>query len=272
MSTVEPTTLRARLREDLRRQFRGELLFDAPSRALFATDASIFAIEPAAIAIPKDEADLALLVRYAHDRSIPLIPRGGGTGVAGESLGHGVIVDLSVHFRAILETGEDWVRVQPGVVLDRLNAHLAASGRRFAPDPASSRSCTIGGMIATDASGGRAAIHGFTRDHLQGLRVVWDDGTIDDLSDSTTSLSLQPRTAEIHSGVQELLRSNAELIQNCRPKTPFNRCGYRFEDSSEPNLVRLLAGSEGTLAFTTEATLRTIPLAGGRAAVAFGFL
>ena len=268
---MEPTTLRARLREDLRRQFRGELLFDAPSRALFATDASIFAVEPVAIAIPKDEADLALLVRYAHDRSIPLIPRGGGTGVAGESLGHGVIVDLSVHFRSILETGEDWVRVQPGVVLDRLNAHLATTGRRFAPDPASSRSCTIGGMIATDASGGRAAIHGYTRDHLRSLRVVWDDGTIDDLTDTSFTQSEQPRTTEIRNGVQELLRTNAELIESCRPKTPFNRCGYRLENSSELNLVRLLAGSEGTLAFTTEATLRTIPLAGGRAAVAFGF-
>ncbi len=268
---MEPTTLRARIREDLRRQFRGELLFDAPSRNLFATDASVFAIEPLAIAVPRDEDDLALLVRYAHERSIPLVPRGGGTGVAGESLGHGVIVDLSTHFRSILEVGSDWARVQPGVVLDRLNEQLAIYGRRFAPDPASSRSCTIGGMIATDASGGRAAIHGYTRDHLRSLRVVWDDGTIEDLADSFPERSWQPRTTEICNGVHELLRTNAEVIETCRPKTPFNRCGYRLENSSNLNLVRLLAGSEGTLAFTTEATLRTIPLAGGRAAVAFGF-
>ena len=244
--------------------------------ALYSTDASLFQIDPLGIAVPRDEEDLRILVRYAFDRSIPLVPRGAGTGLAGESLGYGLVVDLSVHFRAILESGDGWVRVEPGVVLERLNAELAKKGRRFAPDPASATSCTIGGMIATDASGGKAAQYGYTRDHVLGLRVVWDDGSVDDLGRSGGEAAGPPgdRTAGIARNVQELLTANAATISTSRPRTQFNRCGYRLYDvptSPAVDLVRLLVGTEGTLAFTTAATLRTIPLPGGRAGVAFGF-
>lgn len=252
------------------------MLLDARSLTLYATDASLFRVDPLAAAAPRDEADLQFLVAYAFRNNLPVIPRGAGTGLAGESLGYGIVVDLSVHFRGILDAGEDWVRVEPGVVLNRLNAELAKSGRRFAPDPASGASCTIGGMIATDASGGRAARHGYTRDHVRHLRVVWDDGTADDVRRPGTEAhgAPQPRTLEIRAGVSELLQANGELIAAYRPKTPFNRCGYRLESANGPagpDLVQILVGSEGTLGIVTAATLRTIPLPGGRAAVAFGF-
>jgi FAD/FMN-containing dehydrogenase/Fe-S oxidoreductase len=263
------------LRDDLRREFRGELLLDPASRALYATDASLFQIEPLAVAAPRDEADVRLLVRYAYDRSIPLIPRGAGTGLAGEALGPGLVLDLSIHFRSILEMGDDWVRVQPGVVLDRLNAELAKTGRRFAPDPASGASCTIGGMIATDASGSRAARHGYTRDHVRSLRVIWDDGTADELvAGRTDDRDSRPRTIGIRTGLKEILDQNVEEIAAGRPRTAFDRCGFRLHDlggDGGVELIRLLTGSEGTLAVTTEATLRTIPVPGGRATVMFGF-
>jgi FAD/FMN-containing dehydrogenase/Fe-S oxidoreductase len=243
------------------------LLLDPPSRAIYSTDASLFQVEPLAVAMPRDEDDLALLLRYAYERSIPIIPRGAGTGIAGESLGYGIVVDLSVHFRSIVEVGDDWVRAQSGVVLDQLNSVLAARGRRFAPDPASGRSCTIGGMVATNATGGRAAIHGSTREHVLGMRVVWDDGTLDRLSEEAH----QPtdRGNAIRHAVQELAQSNRELIAAHGPRFAFDRCGYWLRENAD--LARLLVGSEGTLAVTTEAKLRTIPLAGGRAAVMFGF-
>ena len=271
---MDRPTLRKRLRDDLRREFRGDLRVDLVSCAVYSTDASLFQIEPLAVAIPHDEDDLRTLVRYAHERSIPLIPRGAGTGMAGEALGPGVVVDLSVHFRSILKTGADWVRVQPGVTPATLNQELAGWGLRFAPDPASSASCTVGGMIATDASGGRAALHGYTRDHVRGLRVVWDDGTADGLTAGPTDAVLSPRATDLRAGVRTILATHADVIAATRPRTPFNRCGYRLYDLGQPaapDLVRLLVGSEGTLALTTEATLRTIPLPAGRAAVAFGF-
>jgi FAD/FMN-containing dehydrogenase/Fe-S oxidoreductase len=270
---VDSATQRSRLRDDLRRQFRGNLFIDPAARSLYATDASLFQVDPLAVAVPIDADDLRVLVRYAYERSIPLTPRGGGTGLAGESLTHGIVVDLSVHFRGILETGDDWVRVQPGVVLNQLNAELAKRGRRFAPDPASGTSCTIGGMIATDASGGRAAQYGYTRDHILGLRVVWDDGSTGDLG-RDTGRSAGDRTVEIVRGVQDLLSANAKVIAASRPRTPFNRCGYNLFDApaaAAPDLVRILVGSEGTLGITTAAVLRTIPLPGGRAGAAFGF-
>src|SRR5262249_3277214 len=144
---------REHIRDDLKGILKGELLFDELSRALYSTDASIFQIQPLGVAVPRDEEDVQALVRYAAEHRFPLVPRGAGTGLAGESLGNGLIVDLSRHFRAILDIGADTVRLQPGVVYHELNTQLARSGRRFAPDPASGGQCTIGGMLATNASG-----------------------------------------------------------------------------------------------------------------------
>src|SRR5437588_10251428 len=172
---VDPAQ-RERIRDDLRGIVRGELLFDDLSCALYSTDASIFQIQPLGVAVPTDEEDVQALVRYAAEHEVPLVPRGAGSGMAGEALGAGLIVDLSRHFRSILEVGSDTVRVQPGVVYRELNARLAREGRRFAPDPASGAQCTIGGMVANNASGARALLHGYTRDHVAGLRVVLDNG------------------------------------------------------------------------------------------------
>src|SRR5205823_6937678 len=137
-----------RLQDDLQGFFKGEILFDDLSRHLYSTDASIFQVKPAGIALPRDEEDVCNLVRYAHENGIALIARGAGTGLAGESLGTGLIVDLSKYFRAIVDVGADMVCVQPGVTYAALNAKLAEVGRRFAPDPASGSVCTIGGMLA----------------------------------------------------------------------------------------------------------------------------
>jgi FAD/FMN-containing dehydrogenase len=171
---------RERIRDDLKGIVKGELLFDDLSRTLYSTDASIFEVRPAGIVVPRDEEDVQALVRYAAEHQVPLVPRGAGTGLAGESLGSGLIVDLSKHFRRILAVGADTVRVQPGVVYRDLARVLARIGRRFAPDPASAE-CTLGGMLATNASGARAFRHGFTRDHVLCLRAIFDNGEVADV-------------------------------------------------------------------------------------------
>src|SRR5436305_11551988 len=132
--SVEPPQ-RERIRDDLRGILRGEILWDDLSRVLYSTDASIFEVRPAGVVVPRDEEDVQALVRYAGEHQVPLVPRGAGTGVAGEALGAGLVVDLSRHFRAILEVGEDTVRLQPGVVYRDLARALARHGRRFAPHP-----------------------------------------------------------------------------------------------------------------------------------------
>lgn len=256
--------------DDLRGQFRGRLHYDALTRGLYATDASPFHVLPLAVAVPADAADVASVVRYCFEHNLPLIPRGAGTGLAGESLGPAVVLDLSVHLRAVQQIDGETVTVEPGVTCAALNAALARHGRRFAPDPASAATCTIGGMVATDASGGNAFRYGYTRDYVVGLEVVWDDGEAVRLP----AADPPPRTAELLRGTTELLAAQADVIRSCRPRTPYDRCGYRLHDVGTPagvDLARLLVGSEGTLGVITAVTLRTLPLPGGMALMLLGF-
>jgi FAD/FMN-containing dehydrogenase/Fe-S oxidoreductase len=268
---------RERIHDDLKGFLKGEILFDDLSRALYSTDASIFQIQPLGVVVPRDEEDLQGLVRYAAEHQLPLVPRGAGTGLAGESLGSGLIVDLSRHFRGMGEPQGDTIRVQPGVVHRDLNARLARAGRRFAPDLTSGVHCTIGGMLATNASGAHALRHGYTRDHVAELRIVLNTGDCDwvgQVSRRADAALPSGRFLEIAAQVSALLEDHAEIIRSCRPRTRFDRCGYLLHDVLTPDyldLARLLVGSEGTLALFTEATLRTIPLPAGRSAVLLGF-
>ena len=268
---------RGRIRDDLKGFFKGELLFDELARTLYSTDASIFQVQPLGVAVPRDEEDLQALVRYAAEHQLPLIPRGAGTGVAGESLGRGLVIDLSRHFRQILEVGPDTIRVQAGVTCREVNAHLATLGRRFAPDPASAEQCTIGGMIATNASGARALLYGYTRDHVAALRIALDSGDIATVACEPLQAPAEASPGhlqDIVGAAAVLLEQNADLIHSCQPRTRFNRCGYLLDgvlEGDRLNLPRLLTGSEGTLALVSEATLRTLPLPGGRSVVLLGF-
>lgn len=267
------------LTDDLRGRFRGRLHFDRLTRGRFATDASLFHIEPLAVAVPEDAESVCELARYCHGHAVPLVPRGAGTGLAGESLGPAVVLDLSAHFRRIRHVGADTVTVQAGVVLGDLNAELAKRGRRFAPDPASANTCTVGGMVATNASGGNAFAYGYTRDHVSALGVVWDTGSAaavgPQLATGEERGEGEARRDAIREQVAALLRANAERIALTRPRTPFDRCGYQLHGvlgaSGDVDLAKLLVGSEGTLAIVTEATLRTIPVAGGTALALLGF-
>jgi FAD/FMN-containing dehydrogenase/Fe-S oxidoreductase len=265
-----------RIVDDLKGLFKGELLFDDLSRALYSTDASIFQIQPLGVVVPRDEDDVRSIVRYAAEHQLTLVPRGAGTGLAGESLGPGLIVDLSRHFRSIVEVGADTVRVQPGVVYQELDRALARVGRRFAPDPTSGVQCTIGGMLATNASGAKALLHGYTRDHVADIRLVLDNGeavTAGQVARADISTLAPARWQTILRHVDGLLVKHKDLIAAGRPRTRFDRCGYLLQDvlvSGQLNLARLLVGSEGTLGFFAEATLKTISLPGGRSLVVLG--
>lgn len=258
-----------RLQDDLHGFFKGDLLFDDVARLLYSTDASIFQVKPAGVVMPRDEEDVCGLVRYAQEQGIALIPRGAGTGLAGESLGTGLIVDLSKHLREIVEVGEDTVRVQPGVTCAALNARLAASGRRFAPDPSNADVCTLGGMLATNASGSRAIRYGYTRDHVVSVRAVLDNGDAVQAAREPLHAAADTPTHlhDIAVALGVLLEQNRDLIDASGPRTRFDRLGYRLDgllQGDALDLPRLLVGSEGTLALFTEATLRTLPLPAGR--------
>lgn len=266
------------LLDDLRGEFRGRLLVDTPHRHLYATDASPFHITPHAVAVPADADDLRVLLRYAHEHGLPVIPRGAGTGLSGESLGSGLVIDLSANFRRISRVDGDAVRAQCGVVLTDLNSELAKAGRRFAPNPHSAAACTVGGMVGTAAAGPNEVAHGSTRRHTAGLTVVWDNGETAALTPTkqatTPDDTPQLRTIEIRSLAAPLLSRHRDAIRAVRAKTPAHKIATRLDaavTTSGLDLVSLLVGSEGTLAVVTEATLRTVPLPGGVATTVFGF-
>jgi FAD/FMN-containing dehydrogenase/Fe-S oxidoreductase len=263
------------LQDDLRGEFRGSLRFDPPTLGLYATDASPFQVVPFGVAVPADETDLVTLVRYAHEHGIPLQPRGAGTGLAGESLGPGLVVDLTTGFRSVLDVTPEFVRAEVGVTPRELNAALAPLGRRFAPDIHTADTCTVGGVVANNASGPNLFRHGYTRDHLRGLRVVWDTGEVADLRSPPEPLAeAGMRTTEIRSQTAGLLAAHRELLQLSRPATPFTRCGYQLHDVSTADgldLAKVLVGSEGTLGIVTSATFHAVPVAGGSAAFVAAF-
>ncbi len=271
---------RGRVRDDLKGIIKGEMHFDEPMLSLYSTDASIFQVRPIGVIVPRDLADVQALVRFAGETSTPLIARGAGTGLAGEALGKGLIVDLSRNFREILGVGTDSIRVQPGVTCQAVNERLASIGRRFAPDPASGAVCTIGGMLANDASGSRLLRLGYTRDHVQALQIVLDSGDVCTVGREPWPPPVDApggHLLDILNALAVLLEENRELIEKHGPRTPFDRCGYALKGvlTAKPqaaiDLARLLVGSEGTLALFTEATLRTIPVPEGRSMAVLSF-
>jgi FAD/FMN-containing dehydrogenase/Fe-S oxidoreductase len=237
------------LAQDLRRLVKGDVLCDDVSRTIYSTAACIFQIMPRGVVVPRDREDVAAVVRYARERGIPVTARGGGSGLAGQTLGEGIILDFSKYMNRILETnqGQLWVRVEPGITLGNLNRHLKQFGLWFPPDPSSGEVATLGGMIANNAAGAHTVKYGPTRDYVLRLECVMDDG-------STTDGS---RWKEIEHATRRLLMEKRDLAERHRPDVLKNSSGYHVWDR-EFEMHRLITGSEGTLGVVTEAKLKVI--------------
>ena len=241
----------ASLEQDLRRRVKGDVLCDDLHRTLYSTAACIFQMMPRGVVVPRDRDDVVAVVKYAAENGIPVTPRGAGSGLAGQTLGEGIILDFSKYMDQIVELNQaqGWVRVQPGVVLGKLNRYLKQFGLWFPPDPSSGDVATIGGMIANNAAGPRTVKYGPTRDYVLSLDCVMDDG-------SGTGGS---RWRSLEAEMKALLDANRALIDQSRPQTLKNSSGYHVFDP-QFDLTRLLVGSEGTLAIVAEAKLRVIRL------------
>jgi len=229
-----------------------EIAFDNLTRQLYATDASIYQIEPAAVAFPRNAQQASAVIRAAAGENLPLIPRGAGTGLAGGAIGGGLVVEFARFNRGIsgLDLERRTVRVGAGVVLDQLNEFLKPAGFCFGPDVATSSRATLGGMIANNASGAHVPVHGCTADHVHSLEIVLADGRIQTLG-TERNFDLEKLVAEAAGEIRE--RMPADLLK----RWP----GYGVDRFlREPNASHLLAGSEGTLAAILSAELKIVPL------------
>ncbi|HEV2972083.1 MAG TPA: anaerobic glycerol-3-phosphate dehydrogenase subunit C [Pirellulales bacterium] len=258
---------RQRIQDDLRGLVSGDVRCDDVFVQLYASDASVYQIRPLGVVRPRNSADVVATLQYAAEKKIPIHARGAGTGLAGESLGAGLILDFSRYMRRILRIDDDRVRVQPGVVHAQLNQHLRSFGRLFGPDPAMSQVTTMGSVVAIDASGSHWLQYGSARRHVLSLQIVLADGTLLEVGREPLSLANvdvpTTRRQELVSQLTDLFTRRAQLISERQPQTMLNQCGYQLGDvleSGSLDLGRLLAGSEGTLAIITEATLATTPL------------
>ena len=246
------------------------MLTDPLVRGVYSTDASMYQMLPLDVVVPVNRDDLLIAIRQCANLGQPLLARGAGTSLTGQSIGEAVILDTSKYLNKVLELNleEAWVRVEPGLVCSELNSFLKPYGVRFAPDPATENRATIGGMIANNAAGMRSVRYGMTIDHVLDIEVGLARGEelhLTTLSASELALkSLQSdREGEIYRGVSDLLHLHGDKIRERFPKVIRRSGGYALDallDANPFNLAKLICGSEGTLGVILSAKLRLTPL------------
>ncbi|MNJ98964.1 Anaerobic glycerol-3-phosphate dehydrogenase subunit C [compost metagenome] len=267
--------------ELLARSMDGEFYTDEMTRVLYATDASAYSEMPLAVAVPHSVADLKQLINFADREGTSLIPRTAGTSLAGQVVGSGIVVDVSRHFNKILELNatERWVKVQPGVVRDELNNYLKSAGLFFGPETSTANRAMIGGMVGNNSCGSNSIVYKSTREHTLEITALLSDGSevifkalnFDDFIAKAEGNTLE---ASLYRSIRTLLGDyrNQQEIRKEFPKPSVERrnTGYAIDillDSApftaggeDFNFCKLIAGSEGTLAFITEIKLNLEPL------------
>ena len=229
-------------------------------RTLYSTDASIYKQMPLAVAYPKNKTDLKALIHFATENKTSLIPRTAGTSLAGQCVGDGIVIDVSKHFTKVMELNieEQWVRVEPGVVRDELNAALAENGLFFGPNTSTANRCMIGGMVGNNSSGTTSIKYGVTRDHVIELETILSDGSEASFFRGGKATSSSKFQKKIETDISALLNEDGareELISKSPKKSIHRRnTGYALDllaEEETPDFTKLLTGSEGTLAITT---------------------
>jgi FAD/FMN-containing dehydrogenase/Fe-S oxidoreductase len=258
---------------DLRERVDGDVRFDEYSRQLYATDASAYEVTPIGVVFPETTADVAAVMEYCADREIPVLPRGGGTSLGGQSVNEAVVLDFTRHMDELLAVDPDerTARAQPGTLLGDLNAALEPHGLKFAPDPAWGDKSALGGAIGNNSTGAHSLQYGKTDAYVEECEVVLADGTVTRFGEVAVE-ELRERAdpdgdseARIYDAVTTVI-DDREAVEDAFPELKRNVSGYNFDrlvseaETGTVNLARLLAGSEGTLAIVTEATVSLEPV------------
>jgi FAD/FMN-containing dehydrogenase/Fe-S oxidoreductase len=265
------------LAEDLARAVSGEVDDSTTARAMFSMDASNYRHVPRIVVFPRTTEDVAATLRVCRAHGVPVTARGAGTGIGGQALGEGVVLDYSRHLNKVLEVDPERriARVQPGVVLDTLRAAAAKHGLTFGPDPSTHSRCTLGGMIGNDACGPHSVAWGRTADNVVSLEVLTGDGTRLTVGPGG-ELTGQPadRVSRIREKLRRLAQRNLAVLRTAFPDLPRRVSGYALDALLPENgfdVARALVGTEGTCVLLLEATVRLVPAPAARALVVAGF-
>jgi len=265
----DPALLR-QIGEELRDRIQGEVRFDDSSRALYASDASPYEILPYGVVLPKTADDIAVVLELARRHQLAVLPRGGGTSLAGQTVGQAIVVDVSKYMADVLELDAEaaWVRVQPGMVRDNLNRFLAPHKLQFTPDISTTAQANIGGMVANNSAGTRSIKYGKTIDHVISMRVMLSDGSIAELkrldeAELRSKLAKPGVEGDGYRTVRRVVTEHAAEIEARFPKVMRRVGGYNLDEFIHHeafNLSKLISGSEGTLAFILDVTLQLHPV------------
>jgi FAD/FMN-containing dehydrogenase/Fe-S oxidoreductase len=257
----------SRLEQRLRHETHGEVLFDAFSRGRYATDASIYQIEPLGVVVPKSREDAAVAIAIARQEGLPVLPRGGGTSQCGQTVARALVIDCSKHLDRVIEIDVEGrrARVEPGVVLDRLNRGLRRDRLFFPVDPSTASRATIGGMTANNSCGSRSIRYGNMVHNVRGIDALLADGTqawFGEVPGNLDGGAMSERYRELVQRMRTLHRREANEIERRFPKVLRRVGGYNIDsiDEAGHNMARLLVGSEGTLAFFNEIELDLQPI------------
>ena len=273
------TVARPALVADLKQRVEGDVRFDEYSRQLYATDASAYEVTPIGVVFPESTADVASVVEYCAGRAIPVLPRGGGTSLAGQSVNEAVVLDFTRHMDSLQSIDPEKRRVtaQVGTTLGDLNGALSDDGLKFAPDPAWGDKSALGGAIGNNSTGAHSLQYGKTDHYVESCEVVLADGTVTTFGEVTVD---QLRAAgdpdgdleaRIYDAIASLVEADGDVVAEAFPALKRNVSGYNLDrliaeargeygETGTVNLARLLAGSEGTLAIVTEATVSLEPI------------
>lgn len=278
---VDTFAAAAELEAELKRSVRGEVRFDRGSRALYATDGSNYRQIPIGLVLPRDETDVIVAVAACRKFGAPVLPRGAGTSLAGQSCNVAVVLDFTKHLNKILELDAErrFARVQPGLVLDTLRNRAEAHHLTFAPDPSTHNRCTIGGMIGNNSCGTHSLLGGKTVDNVEELRILLYDGTqmtvgATSESELQTTIAQGGRRGEIYRALFTIREQYSDLIRARFPKIPRRVSGYNLDEllpENQFNLARSLVGTEGTCAIVLEAKLKLIRSPQYRVLVGLGY-
>ncbi len=262
-TTPDTSTLAKRLR----RAIAGDIHFDALSRGRYSTDASIYQVQPVGVVVPRDDEDIARAMEIAADAGVPVLPRGGGTSQAGQTVNEALVIDTSKHLNAVLDFDPETrsVRVQPGIVLDQLNRFLSPHGLFFPIDPATASRATIGGMAGNNSCGARSIRYGNTVHSVRAIDALTADGRRRRFAQTPADLEhldADPAYRDLVRRLRAIAAREADELEQRWPKLLRRVGGYNLDSLSAGghNMAQLLVGSEGTLAFFTAVELELHPV------------